>query len=234
VASILGRFLEIGLASPDPQESWQHFQHLGFAQAVAGDVWPHAYGVVSCENLALGLHAGGAEPLTLYFVRENVRALHRELSVFGFDIEQANLAADAFNELQLRDPTGVALRVLEARSFSPAAETPRLTALGHFRALSLPCHDLEEVAEFWSRLGASLSECHSPWPGVQLDHDAPLAYHARSDFAEAALLFDGAGAVDVHRLQQAGLVPARPLPSLRERAHRLLRGAEGLAMVVLG
>lgn len=234
MASILGRFLEVGLASPDPQESWQDFQRLGFAQAMTGDVWPHAYGVVTCEHLALGLHAEATEPLTLFFVRENVRALHRELSVFGFDIEHANLASDSFNQLQLRDPTGVLLRILEARSFSPAAETPRETALGRFRTLSLPCHDLDEAAEFWAKLGATLSETRTPWHGVQLDNDVPLTYHLRGDFPEAALLFESRASLDAGTLQQAGLSLQRPLASLHNRAHRLLRGEEGLAMLVLG
>src|SRR5690242_21432879 len=76
--SLLGRFLELSLVTADTGDAWQQYQKLGFESASTGDIWPHAYGVVTCENLAIGLHAAGAEALSITFVRPEVAALHRE------------------------------------------------------------------------------------------------------------------------------------------------------------
>src|SRR5678815_2828838 len=121
---MLGRFLELSLVTPDTGGTWQHYQRLGFEPAPTGDIWPHAYGVVACEGLAIGLHAAGDEALSISFVRPEVAALHRELTARHLDVERARLGSDVFNELTLREPGGVALRVLEARTFSPPLQTP--------------------------------------------------------------------------------------------------------------
>ena len=121
---MLGRFLEFALTSADTGGAWQQYQKWGFAPAETGDIWPHAYGVVACDGLAIGLHAAGEEPLSLVFVRADVAALHRELGARGVEVEAARLGPDVFNELTLREPGGIAIRVLEARTFSPPLELP--------------------------------------------------------------------------------------------------------------
>src|SRR6187551_2634558 len=145
---MLGRFLELALVSADTGETWQQYQKLGFEPAETGDIWSHAYGVVACRGLAIGLHAAGEEPMCLVFVRPDVAALHRELVARGVEVEQARLGSDVFNELTLREPGGMAIRVLEARSFSPPLELPEQTLLGGFSSLSLPSTDMEEAAAF--------------------------------------------------------------------------------------
>ena len=52
---MLGRFLELALASADTGEVWQQYQKLGFVPAETGDIWSHAYGVVACQGLAIGV-----------------------------------------------------------------------------------------------------------------------------------------------------------------------------------
>ena len=230
---MIGRFLELGIVSADPGAAWMQLQELGFASANTGDVWNHAYGVAACEGLAIGIHGAGEEALCLYFVRPDVAALHRELTALGVAIEAARLGSDVFNELTLREPGGVAIRVIEARSFSPPVEMPTNTALGIFRAISLPCVDLEAVRSFWERLGVVVHDTEDPWEGVAMP-GLLLSYHLRSSFREMALLFTASEHADEKKLHGAGVALGKPVPSLRARQHWPVRGPEGLAMIVLG
>lgn len=209
---MLGRFLELALVIDDPGAAWQRYQDHGFAPAETGDLWKHAYGVVACRGLAIGLHAQGAEGFSIVFVRPDVAALHRELVARGVRIETARLGSDAFNELSLREPGGILLRVLEARTFSPPAELPDATHFGRFRTVSLPCRDLTLAAQFWQALGFTPEPTDTPWEGFTLP-GTPLAVHARRALTEPALVFERGTASDP--------------------AHTLLRTDEDLAVVVL-
>ncbi|MGC4029421.1 MAG: hypothetical protein QM696_11145 [Steroidobacteraceae bacterium] len=196
---MLGQLLEFSLHAPDTGASFDHYRRLGFAAATAGDIWPHAYGVMCCGGLALGLHGVAARPLTLTFVQPDVARLHRELESMGI-AASAVLGSDAFNQLELTDPAGTALRVLEARSFSAPADLPASTLLGTFRRLSLPAARPAGVEAFWRRLGMS-----GAWP---------LAWHRPEEHAGPVLLFrhpDPASAAD--RLEARGFeLEERPLP----------------------
>lgn len=228
-----GRFLELALVSADPGAAWQQYQGLGFEPATTGDIWTHAYGVVACHGFAIGVHAVGDEPLSLVFVRQDVAGLHRELQSLGVPVEQARLGSDVFNELTLREPGGVPLRVLEARTFSPPAAVPELTTLGLLDALSLPCHDLDEAAAFWRALGFECLDGAPPFDGLRLQ-GAPLACHPRRACAEPLLLFHRAEADLDAAVATAGLGRARALPALAGTAHQLLRAADAPALLVIG
>lgn len=195
---MLGQFLEVALVTDDTGESWQQLQKLGFEPAATGDIWPYAYGVVACEGMAIGLHARGDEQLSVVFVRPEVAALHRELTARGVKIEQAQLGSDVFNELTLREPGGVALRVLEARSFSPPSQTPARTMLGHCVALSLPCRDLDAAREFWQGLGYATHNADPLREGFTIVA-TPLAYHPKRALAKPVLEFRG-GEADADEL----------------------------------
>jgi hypothetical protein len=227
---LLGRFLEAGLAAADPPASWDWYQRAGFAGAATGDIWPYPYGVVCCEGIAIGLHSRSAEPLTLYFVREDIAALHRELTVFQVPVEDARLGIEIFNELTLRDPTGVAVRVLAARSFSPPHEMPATTTFGRFLELSLPARDLDAVAEFWLRLGASVEEITDPWEGIAVGNGTGIGYHAWRDCPEPLLAFSGTAG----RTQPPeGFTADKALPSLASQKHQVFRSPEGVALLTL-
>jgi hypothetical protein len=229
---MLGQLLEIALVTEDTGEAWQRFQQLGFTAAPTGDIWPHAYGVVASEGLAIGLHAKGDAPFSVVFVRPEVAALHRELTALDVEVETARLGSDVFHELWLHDPGGTALRVLEARSFSPPAQLPARTAAGSFRWLSLPCRDLESAARFWSTLGADCAPIEEPYPGITLGKSS-LACHARSVFAGPLLVFDSP-AEDASGLLEAAGFQMRPrLAALAGTPHLLARGPEGLTLLML-
>ncbi len=189
---MLGRFLELGIVTPDTSAAWMELQQLGFAGATAGEIWPHAYGAVACEGVAIGLHEVGKEPRSLFFVQPDVDALRRELLNRFLDIEIEQVGSDVFNEIGLREPGGMLLRVIGARTFSPPPELPERTSLGRFRAISLPCADLGEAQGFWERLDKDVQPVSHPWEGIAVQ-GLPIAYHEAGSFKEVAVLFDGAG-----------------------------------------
>lgn len=229
---MLGRFLEVALVTGDTGGTWQQLQKLGFEPASTGDIWSHAYGVVSCEGLAIGLHAKGDEPFSVVFVRPDVAALHRELTALGIEVEAARLGSDAFNELWLRDPDGTALHVIEARSFSPPAQLPARTAAGSFRWLSLPCQDTTEALRFWSSLGAQCAPIESPCPGFTIGPSS-LACHERRVSGGPLLVFDAPDDDARELLESAGFVMRPRLAALAGTPHQVARGPEGLTLVML-
>ncbi|MET0280933.1 MAG: hypothetical protein ABW278_07400 [Steroidobacteraceae bacterium] len=228
-----GRFLELAIVTAAPLAAWSQLRQLGFADAITREVWSHAYGVAAMRGIAIGLHGSGDETFTLHFVRPEVAALHRELDASGIDIDQAQLGSDVFNAVALREPGGMLIRVLEAATFSTPVELPASAALGSFLTLSLPCADLDAARGFWEKLGLGSSDCDEPWDGLAID-GTPLTYHASAAFREPALCFRAGPEVHPASWQAAGVQSARPIASLRDRSHQLLRGPEGMAIVVMG
>src|SRR5690606_9004620 len=188
IGAMLGRFLELSLVVPDTGTAWQRWLDLGFADAEVGDIWPHAYGVVACEGMAIGLHAAGNEPVCVTLVRPEVAALERTLADRLIGIARTQLGSEVFNLLELREPGGALLRVQEARSFSPPAELPARIDLGVFRALSLPCPDLAEARGFWERLDYEVRDVDEPWPALAIQ-TLPLACHGAATCREPLLIF---------------------------------------------
>lgn len=230
---MLGRFLEIALVTERPLDAWESFQQLGFAPAATGDIWPHDYGVVCCAGLSLGWHAAGNEPLSLCSVRPNVIALERELDALGVEVESAQLGPDVFNNLTLREPSGMALRVLEARSFTPPADVPGRTLLGRFEWLSLPAREMETPTTFWNSLGYAARATGVPWSGIEID-GLPVAYHTHGDCPGPVLVFSrDAQGLDLEALLACGLERGRSLPSLSAADHQMLRSPGEVGLLLL-
>ena len=230
---MLGRFLEIALVTAEPQADWESYQRLGFAPAVTGDIWSHAYGVVCCAGLSLGWHAEADEPLALCTVRPNVLELLRELESAGVEVESARLGPDVFNQLKLRDPSGLALRVLEARTFTPPADTPGRTLLGRSETLSLPIPDVEMATAFWNSLGYAARESATPLGGMEID-GLPIAYHASRQCPGPLLVFNrDAQALELEPLLACGLQRGRSLPALSGTDHQLLRSPGEIDLLLL-
>lgn len=228
---MLGRFLELSLTVPQSGPAWQRWLDLRFAAAEAGDIWPHAYGVVACAGLSVGFHAAGDEPLCVSFVRPEVAVLARALADRLIGTEREQLAPEDFHRIELREPGGTLLRVQEARSFSPPPQLPRHTSIGSFRALSLPCPDLAEARGFWERLDYAVHAVTDPWPALAIE-SLPIAVHETAACRNVLLLFDAAGEFFQHPAPM-GLAPTT-LPALQGRTHRLLRTPDGVALLQLG
>ena len=231
---MLGSVLEVAAATPDVAASIGFYERLGFGSAVTGDVWPHHYGVMTCRGLCLGLHGLRRPSPTLVFTREDVAGLATDLADAGFRLGMTRLGSEEFHELQLRDPSGLVLQVLEARSFSPPPVVPPVTALGGFDALSLPLRDFAAGTAFWERLGAQVATVDEPWKQLRVALPGiTLAYHAPSLHDEPLLVFHQQSLnVAGPLLAELGVAAAPGLGGFGAPDHLVARSPEGLSLLL--
>lgn len=234
----LGRFLEIGIATQDIRASVEFYERLGFTQARTGDTWPHPYGVLTDGRVYIGLHQSRLDSPALTFVRPQVASHVAVLERLGVTLSTINLGSDVFNELAFRDPAGQTVRLLEARTYSPADRPAHETSrCGEFAGLSVPATDVAGVSRFWEALGfAATGEEELPYPHVSLAAgDAALALHRPRFFAEPLLVFRGTDmAARIASLRELSIGPLQPPPrGLDARANAVLAAPEGTALLLL-
>ena len=236
--SVLGRFLEIGIATKDIRASVEFYERLGFTQAQTGDIWPHPYGVLTDGRVYIGLHQSRLDSPAITFVRPAVAAHAPSLEHAGVELSTINLGSEVFNELAFRDPAGHTVRLLEARTFSPADRSPLETSrCGEFCGISLPAADFEHVSRFWQVLGLAPAEERSqPYRHVSLkSEDFELALHRQGFFPEPLLVFrDVEMSARLRRLRELGVGPLEPPPrGLDTNANSLLQAPEGTVLLLL-
>ena len=236
---MFGRFLEIGLTSPDIVASVQFYERLGFTQLTANDTWTHPYGVLTDGRLCIGLHhraTNDPAPL-LTFVQPELARHARLLAERGFDAESAQLGEGAFHQLRLRDPAGQAIALLEARTFSPALGRQRESRCGWFSAYSMPSQDDAGLSAWWERAGfVALEMQEQPLPMLPLVSDhLSLALHAARAHAEPLLVFvDSQMGEKLAVLEAAGIERSPALPrGLNPRDHALIEAPEGTRLLLL-
>src|SRR6266850_6277601 len=117
---MLGKFLELSLATPDIQASLDFYTRLGFSQAQVGEAWPHPYAVVTDGRICLGLHQATIPAPSMTFVKPDLLRHLQMLEALGVEFEFLRLGNDVFNELGWLDPSGQRVRLIEARTFSPS------------------------------------------------------------------------------------------------------------------
>jgi catechol 2,3-dioxygenase-like lactoylglutathione lyase family enzyme len=150
----LGRFLEIGIATQDVAAALAFYEALGFVQAQVGEAWPHAYAVVTDGRLSLGLHATDIESPLPTWAAPNLRECLDTLSALGIEAEQVQLDDLSLHQAVIRDPSGQALRLLEARTFSPPALAAGYESeLGYFEEVAIGTANLAAASRFWESLG---------------------------------------------------------------------------------
>ncbi|MDE2052951.1 MAG: hypothetical protein KGJ72_18250, partial [Gammaproteobacteria bacterium] len=136
---MLGRFLEIGIQTQDIRASVEFYERLGFTQAQTGDTWPHPYGVLTDGRVYLGLHQARLDSPALTFVRPGIAGHLAALERCGVELSTVNIGGEVFNEVGFRDPAGLPVRMLEARTYSPASRPPGdESRCGQFLRLSVP------------------------------------------------------------------------------------------------
>ncbi|HEV7135181.1 MAG TPA: hypothetical protein VGN43_00980 [Steroidobacteraceae bacterium] len=235
---MLGRFLEIGIATQDIRASVEFYERLGFTQAQTGDAWRHPYGVLTDGRVYLGLHQARLDAPALTFVRPGLASQLTELERARVEPSTINIGGEVFNEIGFRDPAGLAVRLLEARTYSPAAREPGAGSLcGAFRGFSAPAADFERVSRFWEALGfvAADEEAH-PYPHLPLRCDGlELALHRPRFFAEPMLVFqDGTMPGRISHLRELGIGTLQSPPAgLGARANAMLLAPEGTALLLL-
>ena len=170
---MLGRFLEISIHAPDMLESVSFYDRLGLTQAVTGDVWSHAYGVVTDGHMAIGLHAYEFPSPALVWVRPQLAAFARELESRGITLDFLKTGDDQFNELGFVDPDGQMITLLEARTYSPPSTPLARPAAGFFHEYRYPVRQLDQAVTFWDAMGfvATASNDTAPGPATALTSD---------------------------------------------------------------
>lgn len=186
-----GRFLEFGVSTPDILESLGFYKLLGFTELETGDVYDHKYAVVSDGDVSIGLHEREMNSPQLTFVYPDLAKHALSMSDHGFDFERMVLEEDLFNELELRDPDGNAVRMIEARTFFPAAEEEPLSACGSCVEVSLPVREAVRAARFWAPIAPNVLELREE-PTTHMRFDAggiPLGLSESIALEAASLSF---------------------------------------------
>jgi predicted lactoylglutathione lyase len=150
---LLGRFLEFSLPVSDIQVSFNFYAKLGLTEAATGETWTHPYGVLSDKRISVGLHQQESLEPTLTFVKPELLKHLQTLEQLGIEFEYTRLGDDVFNEVGFRDPSRQAVRLLEARTFSPVKRADEFSHLGYFSEIALPCPDFDAGKKFWEALG---------------------------------------------------------------------------------
>lgn len=232
-----GRFHEVSLATGDIRASVEFYERLGFSQAATTDTYAHPYGVLTDGTIYLGLHQRRAASPTLTFVRPGVAASLAEFAALGIALTVRRTGEEVFNEIGFEGPHGESVRVIEARTYSPAVRSlAEVSLCGDFAQLSLPATDFEAARSFWEPLGFVASEeVEAPYVHLPLTSDAlELAFHRPRTFEAPLLVFRASDMPErIGRLRELG-VPEEALPrGIARDTNALLLSPEGTQLLLL-
>ena len=230
------RFHEISVTTLDIGASIDFYERLGFWQAPTGDAWPHRYGVVTDGRMVLGLHeVPDFDAIT--FVHPDVAQVAGTLEETGVPLKLRQTDPEVFNRIEFADPAGQAIRVLAARTFSPAdASAERQSACGYFAHYSMPARDPDPVAAFWEPLGfVAMPQEQEPYEHQSLTSDGiDLALHSPRLLPAPALVFCEEDMQQrILKLRQSGVEFAAPPRALATAGNALLEAPEGTLLLLL-
>lgn len=231
-----GRFLEISVHAPDILASLQFYESLGFRAVTVGETWSYPYAVVTDGRLYLGLHQQPLSSPTLTFVQPGLNSHAPALrKLVEFDYER--LGADEFHEIGFRDPSGQALRLIEARTFSP----PQISAgfdstCGYFLELCLHAREPAAALRFWEQLGfIALEEETTPFRRTPVTSDhLNIGLHANRALRQPVLLFESADMQErLARLRERDFQVSDEMPeALDDRDNGVLIAPEGTRLLL--
>jgi len=232
-----GRFHELSIATADIRASIDFYESLGFWQASTGDAWPHPYGVITDGRMVLGLHQA-PQFSALTFIHPDLAALADSHSAAGVTLSLRRTDPEVFNQIEFNDPAGQRIRMLTARTFSPAVTASEHgSACGYFGHYSMPVRDPAAVTAFWEPLGfVAMPPQTDPYAHHSLTSDGiNLAVHSPQLLPAPALVFceeDMRGKID--RLRKLGVPFAPELPrALAGKGAALLEAPEGTLLLLL-
>jgi catechol 2,3-dioxygenase-like lactoylglutathione lyase family enzyme len=236
---MFGRFLELAIATKDIAASVQFYERLGFVQVPTNDAWSHRYGVLTDGRFHIGLHEYDMPSPSICFVLPELVQARARLTAARFEPELARLGEDELHRLRLRDPSGFAILLLEARTYSPAAPPPSGESIcGYFSHLSMPERDFGAAREFWERAGfVALEQVDEPYAHMPLTSDRlDLAFHAPRLFDAPLLLFEcGDWTQQCARLDAAGVALSPELPRGQDRGRcGVIEAPEGTLLWMIG
>lgn len=235
---MLGRFLEIRVKTESALESLEFYQKLGFVQAQVGEVWPHPYAVVTDGRLFIGLHQHDVESPSLTFVKPNLLIHLEALEALGIDFEYCKLGEDVFNQAGFRDPDGLPVTLLEARTYSPPMRAPGETSwCGYFTEFGIPTRDADRSKEFWEKLGfVATAESNRPFRRISLTSDfVDLGLYATRELLKPVLTFiDPEMPVRLAHIAKLGIEPSPRLPpAFDPNTTTMLVAPEGTVLLLM-
>jgi catechol 2,3-dioxygenase-like lactoylglutathione lyase family enzyme len=234
---VLGRFLELSLATPDIQASLDFYTKLGFSQAEVGEAWPHPYAVVTDGRICLGLHQAAIPAPSMTFVRPGLLKYLDDLEELDLQFEFRRLGNDEFNEVGWFDPSGQLIRLVEARTFSPSkrigTDMPRC---GYFLEIALPTPDRDASKAYWEQFGfVGIDEAEDRLPHVSCTSDyIDLGLYDPSHLRRPTLRYeaDDVGGT-LARLAEVGISPSGEIPApLRQGPAAVLIAPEGTPILL--
>ncbi len=232
-----GRFHELSVSTPDIRASIEFYESLGLWQAPTGDAWPHPYGVVTDGRMALGLHQT-PDFAAITFIDPELAARAESLSAADVPLTLRHTDPEVFNQIEFDDPAGHKIRMLAARTFSPA---DRLadgdSQLGYFAHYSMPARAPASVAAFWEALGfVAMPQEADPYAHRSLTSDGiDLALHSPRLLPAPALVFcNDDMAQRIERLRESGVSLDTSMPrGLAGQGNALLEAPEGTLLLLL-
>jgi catechol 2,3-dioxygenase-like lactoylglutathione lyase family enzyme len=232
-----GRFHELSVATADIRASIDFYERLGFWQAHTGDAWPHPYGVVTDGRVVLGLHEA-PDFSALTFIHPDLAAVADSLGAAGVRLSLRQTDQEVFNRIEFSDPAGQKIRMLAARTFSPALPAAgQGSPCGYFGHYSMPARDPAAVTAFWEPLGfVALPPQTDPYAHQGLTSDGiNLAVHAPQLLPAPALLFcEEAMRAKIDHLRELGVRFDPGLPrALAMNDAVLLEAPEGTLLLML-
>ncbi|HEX9707862.1 MAG TPA: hypothetical protein VGA24_09525 [Steroidobacteraceae bacterium] len=234
---MIGRFHEVSVHAPDLLDSLAFYERLGFSQVTTGEAWPYPYAVVADGRLAIGLHGRElAQSPLLAFVLPDLSGNLEALEGRGIEILDRRLGDDVFNEASF-EIHGQRIRLLEARTHSPAQQTARETSrLGWFEEIVLPVSDVKRAEQAWDRIGfVPAEEGEDPYPHIGLTSDSLNVALLRTGLLKRpALMFAEADMpARIAGLRDAGFeMSRRPPGDLDPDRHALLIAPEGTQLLL--
>lgn len=233
-----GRFHEVSFSTDDVRESVEFYERLGFSQAVTTDTFTHPYGVLTDGRLFIGLHQRRAASPTLTFVHAGIAGQVAQFAALGIQLTLRHTGDEEFNEIGFEDPFGQAVRIIEARTYSPVERGPAEASLcGDFAEFSMPGADFPAGQAFWEPLGfVAAEEAESPYPHLALTSDhLDIAFHRPLTCDRALLVFHAPDMGErIAKLADLGVTGAAELPRGLDRdSNALIESPEGAALLLL-
>ena len=234
---MLGRFLELSLATPDIHASLDFYGKLGFSQAEVGDARTHPYAVVTDGRIHLGLHQAEIPAPSMTFVKPDLLKQLDTLESLGVEFEFRRLGNDVFNEVGWFDPSGQLIRLIEARTFSPSKRrVTESSGCGYFLEIALPTSDREGSKTYWEQFGfVGIDETDDRLPHISCTSDTiDLGLYEPAHLRRSTLRFevDDVGGT-LALLAQRGLSPSGEIPApLRQLPAAVLIAPEGTQILL--
>ncbi|MGH8235823.1 MAG: VOC family protein [Steroidobacteraceae bacterium] len=234
----IGRFLEISIGTPVIRESLGFYESLGFVQAAVGETWSHPYAVVTDGHLFIGLHGREVPSPSLTFVLPELQLGVARLKERGVTFEEERFGEDVFNQAQLRDPGGLSVTLLEARTFSPPQFDTRIeSACGYFSELGIPSRAADAARVFWESVGFVALEAEAqPFPRTPLVSDGlDLALYRTRALRQPVLTFEDSEMPQrLALLRDRGMKMSDEMPdTLDESGNGVLIAPEGTRLLLL-